>query len=170
MMALIEFEGVALVPYQDSARVWTIGVGHTLSAGPPNPHGHAKISLGEALAILKADLVRFEHRVANAVGVPLKQWEFDALVSFDFNTGAIGSATLVKQLNRGERALAADGLLKWCNASIAGQKVSLPGLLARRHAERALFLMGEYGEPFIARVYETWPSKGVLRNLAGLML
>lgn len=42
-----------------------------------------------------------------AVTVRLEQHEFDALVSFDFNTGGIYRANLTKQLNTGNRVKAA---------------------------------------------------------------
>ncbi len=36
-MELIGHEGIVPEPYQDSVDVWTIGVGHTKAAGPPDP-------------------------------------------------------------------------------------------------------------------------------------
>lgn len=170
ILALMEFEGVVLVPYRDAAGVWTIGVGHTAAAGQPDPRHHAPITLGHAVDILKADLGKYEHEVKAAVKVPLDQHEFDALVSFHFNTGAISIAALTTRLNAGDRGRAGDGFLNWAAATISGKKVRLAGLLARRGAERAIFDHGDYGEPFMARIYEKWPSKGVLRNLSGLII
>lgn len=47
---------------------------------------------------MKHDLKIFEHAVNNAVKVPLKQNQFDALVSLTYNigTGAFKNSTLLK--------------------------------------------------------------------------
>jgi lysozyme len=76
--------------------------------------------------------------VSAAVTVPLNDNEFGALTSFTFNLGIgnLKSSTLLKKLNAGDRAGAADEFGKWVNA---GGK-PLPGLVKRRAAERALFL------------------------------
>ena len=49
--------------------------------------------LSEIFGIFTADLATFEKRVNKAVKVPVAQHEFDALTSFDFNTGGILSGT-----------------------------------------------------------------------------
>jgi hypothetical protein len=79
-----------------------------------------------------------ERAVADAVRVPLRQGQFDPLVSFVFNIGpgAFQSSTLLRKFNRRDERGAADELLRW---SRAGGRV-LDGLLRRRRAERALFL------------------------------
>ena len=66
------------------------------------------------------------------------QSQYDAMISFTFNLGPgnLRSSTLLKKLNAGDRAGAADEFLKWTKA---GGK-TLPGLVKRREAERALFL------------------------------
>ena len=80
-------------------------------------------------------LARYEADVTRAVKVPLKQHQFDALVSFHYNTGAIGRATLVKKLNAGDIAGAGQGFMSWLKPA---------SLKARREAERDLFLTGAY--------------------------
>lgn len=160
---IAEFEGIVLVPYRDAAGVWTIGVGHTAAAGPPDPknqflaHG---MSVGEALGLFARDVEKYAMQVSRAIPEPLKQFEFDALVSFNFNTGAIRKASLVKELKAGRRKNAAKGFLSWTKITVNGRKITSTGLLARRLAEKKLFETGDYGEPFIARVYEKWPGKG----------
>lgn len=137
-VALIKaHEGLRLQAYQDPVGVWTIGVGHTTAAGPPKVERGMKITEAGADAILRQDLAKFEGYVSSAVKVPLNQNEFDALVSFTFNLGPgnLRSSTLLKKLNSGDRAGAADEFGKWTRA---GGKV-LPGLVKRREAERALF-------------------------------
>lgn len=137
-------EGVRLKAYPDPGtrgEPWTIGVGHTSQAGPPSVTPGMTITAQQADEILAQDLGRFEQRVRQFVTISLQQHEFDALVSFDFNTGALNRATLTKKLNAGDRVGAADEFLKWTRA--AGR--TLPGLVRRRNEERSLFLHGDYG-------------------------
>jgi len=136
--AITQREGNVLTAYLDSVGVLTIGVGHTAMAGPPAPKKGMKITAAESDAILARDLAIFEAAVSKAVKVQLNQNEFDALVSLAFNigAGAFSKSTLVKKLNAGDRAGAADQFLVW---NKAGGKV-LKGLTTRRQAERKQFL------------------------------
>ncbi len=129
-------EGVRLKAYRDSAGIWTIGVGHTSAAGPPAVVPGLGITPTQASDILSQDLAQFERAVAQAVTVPLAAHEFDALISLAFNigAGAFARSTLVRRLNAGDRAGAAEAFLMWANA---GGK---PLLLRRRKAERRQFL------------------------------
>ncbi|MBB5520080.1 lysozyme [Amphiplicatus metriothermophilus] len=156
-LALIKrFEGLRLEAYRDAAGVWTIGYGHTSKAldaaaeaatGEQRPRfsiekGRVVIDEADAEALLRADAGRFEQAVRAAVAVPLEQHEFDALVSLAFNIGAAAFAgsTVVKRLNRGDRAGAAEAILWWDKARINGKYRRVEGLARRRAAERALFL------------------------------
>lgn len=86
----------------------------------------------------KHDMQRFADEVSHAIGAaPTTQEQFDALVSFHYNTGAIGSATLTRLHKQGRYAQAAEEFGKWVHA---GGKV-LPGLVRRRAAEAALYRM-----------------------------
>lgn len=126
-----EFEGLRLKAYRCPADVWTIGYGST----GKGVHEGLTITASQAEEWLKRDLARFEKRVNTLVTVPLTQNQFDALVSFDFNTGALGRSTLLRRLNRGEYDAVPAELQKWTRG---GGKV-LPGLVRRRAAEAALF-------------------------------
>lgn len=130
-------EGNKLKAYRDSVGIWTIGVGHTAAAGDPKPHASMTITAAESDAILTRDLAQFEWAVEKAVTVPLEQHEFDALVSLCFNigAGAFAKSSLVKKLNAGDRAGAANAFLTW---SRAGKSKTI--LLPRRQAERKQFL------------------------------
>ncbi|EAA7932780.1 lysozyme, partial [Salmonella enterica subsp. enterica] len=88
--------------------------------------------------LLKTGLVGYESDVSRLVKVRLTQGQFDALVSFAYNLGArtLSTSTLLRKLNAGDYAGAADEFLCW---NKAGGKV-LKGLTRRREAERALFL------------------------------
>lgn len=142
-VALIQrFESLELRAYQCAAGVWTIGWGHT---GPDVYRGLC-ITRARADELLAQDLARFERDVLQLVKVPLTQHQFDALVSFAFNVGSdidadtiaegLGDSTLLRKLNAGDYAGAADEFPKWNKSR--GQV--LAGLVRRRAAERELFM------------------------------
>lgn len=141
--AIAKHEGVVPAPYLDSVDVWTFGVGHTASAGAPNPAtmprgvpaGNMAEVMGLVFATFAADLAKFEARVADAVKVQLAQHELDALVSFDFNTGGVYRANLTAALNRGDRAGAAAGFMGWLKPA---------SIRSRREEEQRLFRDGVY--------------------------
>lgn len=127
------FEGLRLKSYQDSVGVWTIGYGATrgITAG-------MTITSEQAERMLVNDIGRFEPEIERLVKVPLNQAQWDALMSFTYNLGAanLGSSTLLKLLNAGDYAGAAEQFPRW---NKAGGQV-LAGLTKRRLAERAMFL------------------------------
>ena len=143
-------EGVRFKPYQCPAKLWTIGVGHVLYPDqgklPIEQRGgyalraedSRQFSKEEVDGILRNDLSRFERGVERFCPVALTQGEFDALVSFSFNVGlgTLQRSTLRQKLLRGDKAGAAEELLKYC---MAGGKI-LKGLQNRRIDERAVFL------------------------------
>jgi lysozyme len=129
------FEGFVGHPYRDAVGVWTIGFGHTHGVGP----GSRPITRQQALELLRRDLDSEYGRPVNALGLPLNQNQFDALVSFVYNCGpgAIAASTTIgKRLRARDWRGAADALLAWDKA---GGRVLL-GLTRRRRAERSLFL------------------------------
>lgn len=136
LMELIGHEAIVLSRYRDSVGVWTIGVGHTRAAGPPDPQAfRGEMSLADAIDLFRRDIRPYEDAVQRAVGVPLAQNEFDALVSFHFNTGAIARAALTRALNAGDRTKAAAAFLNWRRP---------PEIMARRRKEQRLFAKGTY--------------------------
>ena len=144
LIALIVHEAIVLSRYRDSKGIWTIGVGHTRAAGGLVPEAFTGLlTIGEALDLLRSDVANYEAAVNAAVGVPLRQHEFDALVSFHYNTGAIASATLTATLNGGDYKLAGEQFLNWLKP---------PEIKRRRQAESTLFLNGMYPPP-TATVY-----------------
>lgn len=137
-IALIkQFEGCKLTAYQDSAGVWTIGYGWTQPVDGKPIRAGMTIKQETAERLLKTGLVGYESDVFRLVKVGLTQGQFDALVSFTYNLGArsLSTSTLLRKLNAGDYAGAADEFLRW---NKAGGKV-LNGLTRRREAERALF-------------------------------
>lgn len=127
------FEGLRLEAYRDSVGIPTIGYGHT--------HG---VKMGDVITgaqaddFLREDLKVAELTINTNAKVKLTQGQFDALASFVFNLGSgnFVKSTLLKKLNTGDYAGAADEFGKWVNAG--GKK--LPGLVKRRAAEREVFL------------------------------
>lgn len=144
-VALIKsFEGLRLKAYHDSVGVLTIGFGHTSAAGAPLVTKGLTITDDEAEQILRTDLLLYEDVVEEAVTVPLTGNQFAALVSFTYNLGGgnLRSSTLLRKLNAGDYAGAADEFARWDKA---GGKV-LAGLTRRRAAERELFLTPDTGQ------------------------
>jgi lysozyme len=146
VLEIAEHEGIVLGPYKCSAGVWTYGVGHTAAAGGLNPATMPKVNTGSwsrerareemlrALAVFDEDLGKYEARVRQAVKVPIKAHEFDALVSFDLNTGGILRAKLTHAINAREPN-ASRHFFGWLRP---------PELRKRREAEEALFRTGNY--------------------------
>jgi lysozyme len=155
ILAIINEEALVLSTYRDAAGVLTIGVGHTASAGGMAPKPGNRITIEQAIALLAADLAKFERRVSAAVKRALKQHEFDALVSFDFNTGKIAGGSVDDKLNQGDINGALATLQQYDKAG--GRK--LAGLDRRRDNEEAMFRHGRYPESNSIKVYDSWPGK-----------
>lgn len=136
-IALVEeFEALSLVAYPDpktGGDPWTIGWGHAHGVSEGDTCTEA-----EADALLQGDLAHAEDVVEELVTVPLRQNEFDALVSFVYNCGErnFTRSTLLRVLNKMQYAQAADEFLKWISPGTAVEK----GLRRRRSMERKLFL------------------------------
>lgn len=117
---------------------WTIGWGAT---GRDRFNG-AMIARGtrwtqaQCDARLAEDLAAYAAEVAAAIGGALTtQSQFDALVSFHYNTGAIARATLTQKHIAGDHAGAAREFARW---NRAGGRV-MQGLVRRRAAEAELY-------------------------------
>jgi GH24 family phage-related lysozyme (muramidase) len=117
---------------------WTIGWGATGAGLEPGSRiGPGTVwTQAQCDARLADDLVRYARDVARAIGTaPTTQSEFDALVSFHYNTGAIARATLTRLHVAGDTDGAAAQFKRW---NMAGGRV-LRGLVRRRAAEEALY-------------------------------
>jgi len=143
---IARYEGCVLHLYNDPTNNATIGVGHLVHVGPVNGTEPAEFKRGitrrRALEVLAEDAKQASVAVRRAITQPLKQTEFDALVSFTFNCGAgsLRSSTLRRKLNAGNRAAVPAELMRWV---YSGSK-KLPGLMRRRQAEGLLFANGKY--------------------------
>lgn len=120
-------------PGSKDGKPWTIGWGST---GPDIARGTVWTQ-AQADARFERDLVRYAAEVADAIGsAPTTQDQFDALVAFHYNTGAIRKATLTKKHKAGEYAGAAAEFGKW----IYNDGKPLEGLRKRRADEAALYM------------------------------
>lgn len=140
--AIVAHEGIVPGPYRDGVGVWTWGIGHTASAGAPDPRSRPRgmpadleATLDEVFRVFARDLARFEARVRAAIRVPVAQHEFDAAVSFDLNTGRIHDARWVQVLNAGDRAGASARMMSYRKPAM---------IVPRRRAEQRLFRDGVY--------------------------
>ena len=139
---ITDWEGKHLRAYKDTAGIWTIGVGHT----GPEVHEGQRITDAECDQLLRGDLFEAEREVHSCVKVPLLQTEFDALVSWEFNTGALRKSTLLKRLNAGRYDLVDNEMRRWNKARDAktGKTGPVRGLTARRLSESELWSCGDY--------------------------
>jgi GH24 family phage-related lysozyme (muramidase) len=111
---------------------WTIGWGST---GDGIAEG-VVWTQAECDERFEKDLDRYAREVDLVLGdAPTTPHQFDELVSFHYNTGAIATARLTRLHKQGLFADTAKEFGKWVHA---GGKV-LPGLVKRRAAEAALY-------------------------------
>jgi len=143
------FEGYKNKPYKCSARVWTIGIGSAMyheqlklkledrDQIPLKQEDNRVWSDEEIINLFKKDVRRFELGVNRLITIPLKQCEFDALVSFSFNLGlgTLQRSSVRSNLNRENKEEAIKKLLLYCRG---GGKI-LKGLQLRRQAEAQMF-------------------------------
>jgi len=122
------FESCELTAYNPTGKekMCTIGWGHY------GVQPGTTITQEEADALFKKDLAKFEKAV-NDLGLVLNQNQFDALVSFAYNTGPGNLRKLCR--GRSLQQIAE----KMTEYNKAGGKV-LKGLTRRRNAEKDLFL------------------------------
>ncbi|PCJ33020.1 MAG: lysozyme [Gammaproteobacteria bacterium] len=148
---LIRREGLRRKWYFDSKHLPTIGVGHLITA-TEHLSGHIKIAgvkvkwrkgltFDQVTLLFKQDLLKFEKTINTHVKIKLKPHQFDALVSFSYNIGrsAFFRSTLLRRLNLGRFAAAADEFKRWRRPA---------GIISRRAGELAQFK----GTLFTARI------------------
>lgn len=131
-----KWESCKLKAYPDpgskDGHPWTIGWGATGEGIGPG----VVWTQEQADARFALDAARFAAGVAKAIGsAPTTQNQFDALVSFHYNTGRIHSATLTKKHIAGDYAGAQAEFGKW----IYNDGKVMRGLVNRRAEEAALY-------------------------------
>ena len=127
-----EFESLKLEAYLDGGGVWTIGWGHT----GPDVYEGLTCTKEIADAWFIEDVSEAEVVVSHNVSYPINQNMFDALVSFEYNTGGLTKSTLLKKINEGDLVGAAREFPRWNKDN--GKEIR--GLTRRRLREQALFM------------------------------
>ena len=134
-----DFEGCKLTAYLCPAGVPTIGYGHTGPDVSASDVGQLTITQEQADQMLLEDLYVVEARLKRNLLIEPNANELGAMVSLAYNIGMgnLKSSTLLRLWNAGaDKAQVAGEFPRW---NKAGGRV-LPGLIARRAAERDLFL------------------------------
>lgn len=147
------YEGVCTAAYIDSGGVWTFGIGHTRFDNlDPNPETMPKgvdHPLEEIFDLFSRSIVKYEDTVNRVVTRPITQSQFDALVSFHYNTGKLSSSTLLKRVNAGASAESIENAFGMWNKD-NGRIVS--GLVRRRKYEADMFNYKTYSQKGMATV------------------
>jgi lysozyme len=137
---------IGLQPKMDPRGIWTEGYGRAMrnSSGKfliglkDKKEAYNSITIhseSEAEKALLRDLSSRENIVIQKVKAPLTQNQFDAIVSYTYNTG--GSDTLFKLINK---KAPEDQIRKWFETKyVTSGGIALPGLVKRRKAESNLF-------------------------------
>jgi len=143
MRIIAGFESFRDKAYKDVAGVPTIGFGTTVY-----PNG-TKVKMGDtctkeqALMWKKNDIANFEKHINDIITVPMKQNQFDALVSLVYNIGptAFKSGSVDDHINSGNIKTALEVWAKYNKARNpkTGKLEVVPGLQNRRNAEIAYF-------------------------------
>lgn len=145
IIELVGHEAIVLNRYKDTKGIWTIGIGHTQNAGIPNPHHiTGTLSLNEVIDIFIRDVKSIETRVQKAFTRTITQHQFDAAVSFDFNTGAIDRAKWVQHFNCGNIKKSKYAFMQWRKPK---------EIINRRQYECKLFFEGKYSSTGWVNIY-----------------
>lgn len=126
----------------------TVGFGHLVHSGPCNGTDPSEapfltgITRPAAEILFANELARFANTVSTQITVPLSQAQFDAVVSFYFNTGRLNA--LAPSINANNFAAVPGIMNQFVNAHVSGVLTQLPGLVTRRAAEGTLFSTGTY--------------------------
>jgi lysozyme len=131
-------EGFRSNVYKDIAGNPTIGYGHKLLPGETFAGG---VTQQGAAALLAQDTAAARDAVLRMVKVALTSNQLSALTDLVYNVGpgALAGSTLLKNLNAGNYAGAADEFVKFNHAMVGGQLQTVDALTSRRLADRDLF-------------------------------
>lgn len=121
-------------PYLCPAGVLTIGWGHT-NHHQPKFYQSDVWSQAQCDLALKGDMAVFERHVRSNAPALVDQYQFDALVSWSFNTGGPADSAVWTYARTGDVAATCVRLKRWNKAN---GKV-LAGLVRRRQSEAELY-------------------------------
>jgi|TARA_A100001391_G_scaffold71501_1_gene45621 lysozyme len=132
------------VSYRCPANKPTIGYGSLKLIDGSPVKDDMSITMQEAEDLLAHELKEYEGYINDLVEVPLKQNEFDALVSWVFNLGPtnLKSSTLLKVLNAGDYENVPEQIKRWNKVN----GVVNEGLVKRRKSESLLFKSKDWTE------------------------
>lgn len=142
---LIEFEGLKLEAYLDSASIPTIGIG-TIKY----PDG-SKVRMGDvcsneqALQWAKHDAERFEKALSVMVPATVTQQQFDALLLLMYNIGEAGlrGSTVMRLVKKNPTDPAIKAAwMSWNKARVKGVLKEVRGLTIRRGKEYPMYAAG----------------------------
>lgn len=129
------FEGSRSKAYRDLGGNLTIGYGHLVKAGEK----FGTLTKSQELDLLRQDLAIARQAVLNLVKVHLNQNQLAALEDFQFNTGKLAGSTLLKLVNQGRFAEAAQQFGRWDKVRVGNTYMTSQALLGRRLADQNLF-------------------------------
>lgn len=150
---ILRREGIVLAPYRDG-NGWSVLAGHYLGDGKFPPKGSNKeFSIQEALQQIVIDVNERAKIVNKYLKVPIKQEQFDALLTLYYQGGRDGLKAVTdiinnRDVNDPQSVLSSNRealreMLQW-DTDAAGHH--LEGLLKRRGLEVSMYIAGEYGE------------------------
>lgn len=140
LILVVGFESFSSMPYKDSVGVLTDGFGNTngVVAGKP-------VTVVQALQQLDRNLTTAGEAVTRCAPGVKTQGQYDAFVSFTFNTG-VGNfcrSTMAKKANQGDVAGSCGEFDKWMFAGGKDCRIkssNCRGIVDRRQREKALCL------------------------------
>ena len=146
---IADYESFSAMPYigQDSQNR-TVGYGHVITEADGTMYDNG-ITQEDALALLMSDAAGFTNSLNTFLvnnEISLNQNEYDALLSFTYNTGNgwMSDSTLRTNLVNGESCNVGDAMSMWI---YAGGQVS-QGLVNRRADEVAIFYDADYNRDY----------------------
>jgi lysozyme len=136
------YESLQLKAYLCPAGVPTIGFGHTKDVSYDDVTSWRTCTVREAEAWLEQDCADVEMPIRSLCVVEPNDNQIGAMVCLAFNIGltAFAKSTVLKRHNAGDFISAAAAFSLFNKATVDGKKVVMPGLVARRAAEAALYL------------------------------
>lgn len=146
LQLIAKWEGRRATAYQDSAGLWTIGIGHLIKSNEQHLRT-ATLTDADIDALFASDVAWAEEAVTRLFPSVTRQSEFNALVSLTYNLGEsqIAGSTLRDVITNNGTPQAIR--TQWYRWTIAGGQ-QVPGLLNRRIAEFRHYMSG-YATMFV---------------------
>ena len=134
------WEGKRNVAYQDIVGVWTVCYGETRGVERGD-----RFTDAQCLEMLGNGVVEFEQGVRACLkapdAIPDKPYAMMVSLAYNIGTGAFCGSTVARRANAGDIRGACEAFTMWVKAG--GRTV--PGLVNRRNAEKAICLEGVTG-------------------------